>query len=121
MEKSSGQMRLLIQLYKAKKYEPAKELAAALTRKNPHDPVAWKILGALHKQTENTGKALFCFQKVIELSPYDPEAYFNLGSSYSDQGDADLARKNYEKALELKPKFAEAHNNLGNLNKYAGD
>ena len=35
MEKPSGQLGLLIQLYKAKKYEPAKELAATLTKKNP--------------------------------------------------------------------------------------
>ena len=121
MDNFQEQLKLLIQLYKTKKYEHAKKLAATLTKQKPHDPVAWKIRGALYKHTKNTGEALFCFKKVIAISPYDAEAYFNLGASFNDRGDTESARISYEKALELKSDFSEAHNNLGNLSKSTGD
>jgi tetratricopeptide (TPR) repeat protein len=72
--------------------------------------------GVQHMQDKEYEKAVYAFQKAIELSPDMPEIHNILGVTYLSMPDStDKAQLELEKAIQLKPDYAEAYFNLGIL------
>jgi len=57
-------------------------------------------------------RAIFDFNRAIEINPTDNKAYNNRGIVYRLQGQYDQAISDFNKAIEIKPMDADAFNNL---------
>ena len=110
---SQGQINLLLEHYQYGKFADAEKLAASLTQQSPSHPFAWKVMGAVLKQTGRLNESLLPVQKSVELSPNDAEAHNNLGNTLKELGKLDEAEASYKKTIALKPDYAEAYSNLG--------
>jgi protein O-mannosyl-transferase len=82
-------------------------------KKNPDCWMAQNNLGRALSQERQTGEAIECFKKAIEIEPHNAEAYNNLGYALFQNGEADKAITYLQQALAIKPDFAEVENNLG--------
>jgi tetratricopeptide (TPR) repeat protein len=58
-------------------------------------------------------KALFHYNKAIEITPQYHNTYVNIGNIFKDQGKLEQADSHYRKALDLAPDNLIAKNNLG--------
>ena len=104
----------LLALYKNGQYDDAEKIAISLTKEFPKNQFAWKVLGAVFKQTERIDESLFAMQKSVHLGPQDSEAHYNLGTILQELGKLEGAEVSFKKAITLKSDYAEAYNNLGN-------
>ena len=105
----------LIENYQNGQYFKAENLARALIKDFPKHQFAWKILGALLKNTGRVSESLICTKKAVKLSPQDAAAHLNLGIILKEVGKLEQAEASYRQAIFLKPNYAEAFNNLGNI------
>ncbi|MEW6002786.1 MAG: tetratricopeptide repeat-containing glycosyltransferase family protein, partial [Nitrospirota bacterium] len=80
---------------------------------DPSNAAAYNNLGIALKESGQTGEAISCFQKAIELNPELFASYYNLGTVYKEKGQLDEAASYYQKFLELNPVSAAAYNSLG--------
>ena len=103
----------LLDFYQNGQQSSAQNLATSLTQKYPKHPFAWKVLGALFKQTGKLQDSVIFNQKVLEISPNDAEAHYNLGNSLKELGRLKDAETSYKKAISIKPDYARAYFNLG--------
>ena len=110
---SQGQINRLLEHYQYGKFADAEKLAASLTQQSPGHPFAWKVMGAVLKQTGRLNESLLPVQKSVELSPNDAEAHYNLGNTLIELGKLGEAEASYKQATALKPDYAEAYSNLG--------
>jgi anti-anti-sigma factor len=63
----------------------------------------------------NLAKAIFKWQKLIEMRPNYADAYNNLAIAYKASGMLGEARIELEKAVQINPAYLDAYNNLGRL------
>lgn len=64
---------------------------------------------------KDSNKALFDYQKALELSPNSFILFFNYAKALHDLNRLDEALINYDRAIELKPDYTDAHVNRGNV------
>ena len=110
---SQQQLNSLLGHYQNGRFSNAEKLAVHITQDFPEHPFAWKVLGALFKQTGRLSESLIANQKSVQLSPKDAEAQSNLGVTLQELGRLDEAEASYKQAIALKPDFAKAYSNLG--------
>ena len=110
---SQEQLNNLIKYYQTGQYDDAEKLSVSITEEFPKYPFAWKVLGAIFKQTGRISESLVVFQKSVELDPQDAEAHNNLGVIMNELGKLEEAEVCYRKVIALKPNYAEAHYDLG--------
>lgn len=72
-------------------------------------------LGISLSKKGNLDKAVYHFNKAIDIKPKYFRAHNNLGNSFKLQGRFDEAVSQYQQALELNPFYIEARNNLAIL------
>jgi tetratricopeptide (TPR) repeat protein len=60
-------------------------------------------------------KAIFHYQRAIEISDIYPQTHNNLGNAYKEIGQTEKAIEEFEKAIKMDPYFFFAYNNLANL------
>ncbi len=89
-------------------YQKALELDIAEAIKLP----AYNNLGNLYQAQANFGKAIACYEKLLESAPDFATAYFNLGVARKSVYDFTGAIAAYMHALEINPQYAEAYQNL---------
>ncbi len=82
---------------------------------NPDDARALHMLGVLHGQQGQNGKAADLIQRSVAIDPGQAEWHHNLGAALMNEGRLDAALVAFERALEIDPDNAAAHNKLGNL------
>ncbi|MFT6093995.1 MAG: tetratricopeptide (TPR) repeat protein [Pseudohongiellaceae bacterium] len=113
--KSPHQSRLnsLLELYQNGQYNEAEKLSVLITQQFPEHQFAWKVLGAVFRQTGRKPEAINAIQKVMQLSPQDAQTHSSLGNMLRELGRFEEAQLSCKQAIALKPDFAEAHNNLG--------
>ena len=111
---SESELKSLLQNYQNGLYIDAEKLARSITQEFPKHQFAWKVLGALLKNTGRVSESLVAFQKAVTLSPQDASAHLNLGIILKELVRLDDAEVSYRQAIALKPNYVEAHNNLGN-------
>jgi tetratricopeptide (TPR) repeat protein len=112
---SQQQLNNLLEYYQNGQHGDAEKLAQSLTERFPKHQFAWKVLGAVLKQTGRISKSLVASQKSVQLAPQDAETHYNLGNTLKELGRLGEAETSYRQAIALKPDFALAHSNLGNM------
>ena len=112
---SQQQLNSLLEYYQTGQYSDAEKLAISITKQFPEHQFAWKVLGAVLKQTGKISESLVASQKSLQLNPQDAEAHNNLGNILVKLKKLEEAEKSYKKAIELKLDYAEVHYNLGIL------
>jgi tetratricopeptide (TPR) repeat protein len=117
---SQQQLSSLLEYYQNGRFDDAEKLAVSVTQEFSKHQFAWKVLGAVLKQTGRITDSLTPMQKSVQLAPQDAEAHSNLGTALQELGRLDEALASYAKAITMKPDFAEAHSNLGNTLKKLG-
>ncbi len=110
---SQKQLSSLLEHYQNGRVNDAEKLAASITNEFPQHQFAWKVLGAVLKQTGRVMESLTAMQKSVQLAPQDAEAHSNLGVTLKELGMLEEALASYAQAIALKPDYAEAHSNLG--------
>ena len=103
----------LLEYYQNGRFSESEKLAKSISQEFPQDQFAWKVLGAVLKQTGRIIESLAAMQKSVQLAPKDAEAQSNLGVTLQELGRLDEAEASYIQAIALKPDYAEAHYNLG--------
>jgi tetratricopeptide (TPR) repeat protein len=111
---TQSEINVLFDHYQKGQYGHAENIAKGITNAYPSHPFAWKILGAVLKQTDRLSEAVIANQRAVEISPNDAESHSNLGLILQDLGKLPDALTCFQRALALKPDFPEAHNNIGN-------
>ena len=112
LEPSQEQFNTLLEYYQTGLYENAEKLSLSITKEFPEHQFAWKVLGAVLKETGRISEALTTCQKSVQLDPQDSEAHKNLGVILQEQGRLNEAELCYRKSIALKPDYAEAYRNL---------
>ena len=110
---SQSQINNLLEHYQSGQYTNAEKLAVSITEQFPTHPFAWKVLGAVLKQTGRVTESLTALQKSVQLAPQDAEAHSNLGVTLQELGRLDEAEASCRQAIALKPDYELAHYNLG--------
>ena len=110
---SQARLNSLLTLFQAGQHAKAEKLALSITQNFPRHSLAWKVLGAIFKQTDQLLKSLAASQTVVSIEPKDAEAHNNLGVILQELGRSKEAETSYKKAIALNPQYASAHNNLG--------
>ncbi len=110
---SQQQLSSLLEHYQNGRLNDAEKLAVSITNEFPKHQFAWKVLGALFKQTGRVMDSLTAMQKSVQLAPQDAEAHSNLGVTLQELGRLEDALASYNQAIALKPDYARAHYNLG--------
>jgi len=83
------------------------------TADSPDDLDAWIELGHLYFDTNNFDKAIWAYNKSLELEPNDPDILTDLGVMYRRIGNPTEAIKNFDKAIGLNPNHEIARFNKG--------
>lgn len=112
-EAKDSDIKRLVDLYRAKKFEKAEKFALRMAKKHAKLPLVWKILSILLKKNGKLKKAIDAGRQAVALAPYDEEALFNLGNCFREAGSLSDARTSYEKAIFIRDDYADAYNNLG--------
>jgi len=110
---SQEQLDSLLEHYQNGRFDDAEKLAVSVTQEFPQHQFAWKVLGAVLKQTGRVNESLDASQKSVQLAPQDPEAHSNFGVILKELGKLDEAEASYTQAIALNPDYVQAHNNLG--------
>jgi type IV pilus biogenesis/stability protein PilW len=77
------------------------------------DVLTYFNMGVDFYRQREISKAIYAYQKVVELDPSYIEAYNNLGIIYQDLGDFDKALNAYQTSIKINPRYEKAYNNLG--------
>ncbi|SET09462.1 TPR repeat-containing protein [Methanococcoides vulcani] len=106
------------------------EYYSAILESDSRDPLLWKE-EALALVWTNTGiaycdlseyqKAVYCFEKALELDSLNPDIWYNKGIAHSYLGNHRESVKSYTKALEVDPKYDNAWINKGMLHDILGE
>ena len=83
---SNQQLNSLLRQYESGNSVEAEKLARSLAEQFPNHQFAWKVLGAILKQTGRIDESLFASQKSVQLGPRDAEAHSNLGNVLRELG-----------------------------------
>ena len=110
---SQEQLDSLLDHYQNGRFDDAEKLAVSFTKEFPQHQFAWKVLGAVLKQTGRVNESLDASQKSVQLAPQDAEAHSNFGVILKELGKIDEAEASYKQAIALNPDYVQAHNNLG--------
>ena len=106
-------LRSLLDDYQRGRFNEAEKLAIDLTKSFPKHAFAWKILGAIYKQTGKTSEAVKYNKAAVKLNPEDAESHSNLGVTLKELGQLRQAEQSYMRALTIKPEYFKAYSNLG--------
>ena len=110
---SQQQLSNLLKFYQNGRFSDAEKLAVQITQDFPKHQFAWKVLGAVLKQTGRVIDSLTAMQKSVKLASQDAEAHYNLGTTLQELGRLDKAVASLRQSIALKPNYVEAHYNLG--------
>jgi predicted O-linked N-acetylglucosamine transferase (SPINDLY family) len=80
---------------------------------DPHNPVAFHLLGLLCFRTGRATEALDLVRRSVSSHPNDPALHCDLASMLGAMGKLDEALAELRIAIQLAPNHAPSHNNLG--------
>lgn len=83
------------------------------TSQNPENVVAWTDLGNLYFDTNQFDKAIWAYQKSLELQPDNPNVLTDMGVMYRRKGQPEEAVKAFDKAISVDPKHEVSRFNKG--------
>lgn len=80
-------------------FRAAKQALERSLRLQPKQPMAAKVLAAIHLSMGDSGPGLECLRKAADLSPTDFRPWFTMGQVYLDIGETDKAASSYREAI----------------------
>ncbi len=83
-------------------FEKSRQCFESALRLDPGSAQAYNGLGAIFRQAEDLEKAIFFWEKAIEINPNLGNALYNLGTAYLDKGEKS---KSLTKLLKYKELF----------------
>lgn len=83
--------------------QEAIQVLESLYKQNPKQVQVAYMLGTLHEELGETGRALSYLQQAATLRPASADIQYNLGLAYELSGDRVKAEKHYRQALGLNP------------------
>ncbi len=83
------------------------------TAQNPGNAAAWTQLGNLYFDTNVPDKAIWAYQKSLEIDPANPNVWTDLGVMYRRSNQPQEALKAFDEAIRLDPKHEPARFNKG--------
>jgi tetratricopeptide (TPR) repeat protein len=93
----------------------AEELYREITRRDPRNVQAWRLLGVIALQTGQPARAAEALQKALALDPAFAQAHNDLGTALYMLGRLDDALACHDRALALDPGDPGAACNRGNV------
>jgi len=110
---NSSERQQAIALYDQKKFSEARELLAAIVKKNKTDHLAWYYLGFTYLQQKKYKDASKALETAVKINPGFAAAHSGLGYLLLFRGKWKEAIQAAEVALRIDPKLADAHYVLG--------
>jgi cytochrome c-type biogenesis protein CcmH/NrfG len=83
------------------------------TAQNPGNGTAWTQLGNLYFDTNMPEKAIWAYQKSLEIDPANPNVWTDLGVMYRRSDRPQEAIKAFDEAIRLDPKHEPSRFNKG--------
>ncbi len=83
------------------------------TSQNPENVAAWTDLGNLYFDINQFDKAIWAYQKSLELQPDNPNVMTDMGVMYRRNGQPEEAVKAFDKAISIDPKHEVSRFNKG--------
>ena len=83
------------------------------TAKNPQNTKAWVQLGNEYFDSSQHEKAIWAYQKALELDPNNANAWTDLGVMYRRSGKPQEALQAFDKAIEVDPNHEPSRLNKG--------
>jgi len=108
--------KIILNLFKEKKFNKAIKLGTKLLKKKPEDFDLLYVLGFSSINLENYIDAEKFFKKIL-LFKQNADIFYIYGNINSKLKNYESAINSFNKAISLNPKFSEAYNNLGNVKK----
>lgn len=100
------------------RWSEAEQLASAVARTDPADPVVCDRLGEVFTRINLADRAVPHFERAAEARPQEAEFQFDLASGYRFVGRLDEAETAYEAAIARAPDMAKAHMALSELRRW---
>ena len=91
-----------------------------VVQRNPNDPQAYNVRGAVLGRAGRNEDALSDFNKAIAINPNYAQAYANRGLISRQTNKLDLALAYYNKALSIDPNYAQAYLGRGMVYRQQG-
>lgn len=111
----------LLELLQKNQFLQAELYAQQLTKTNPYNGFAWKVLGTLiMREFERIAAAVPILEQARQLLPQDAEILSNLAKAYQGLEEFSKAVAMYAEALQLQPENAEIWNNQGVVQQQLG-
>ena len=110
-----SQATIMINLFKAKRFEDLIGKGRVLIRKFPNQIIFYNITSLAYDAIGKKIDAKNLLKKALELEPNNFNVLNNLGLISANSGENKDAEIYYKKALELRPDFLDAQINFGNL------
>lgn len=110
----------LLRLYHSKDFDKAEKIAISLSKENPNNSFAWKVLGLIYLTKNKLALSVEANKKALKIFSNDPEIYNNMGNTLLKLLRYDQAKFYYQNAINIKSDFFIAYYNLANLLKLEG-
>ena len=110
-----NQISIMVNLFKAKRFETLIDKGLVLINKFPEQPIFYNITSLAYNAIEKSEDAKKLLIKILKKEPNNFHVLNNLGLVSAKSGDTKEAENYFNRALNLKPDFVEALINLGNL------
>src|SRR5215468_9582394 len=91
-----------------------------VVQRNPNDPQAYNVRGAVLGRAGRNEEALADFNKALTINPAFAQAYANRGLIHRQMKKLDLALADYNKAVEIEPSYAAAYVGRGMVYRQQG-
>ena len=115
IENLNDQISILINLFKAKRFETLIDKALVLIKKFPQEAILYNIISLAYNAVDKSQEAKKLLFKINKKQPQNISVLNNLGLACVQCGENEEAEEYYNRALKLKPDFLEVLVNLGNL------
>tara|TARA_B100001059_G_scaffold235792_1_gene282832 strand:+ start:1516 stop:3063 length:1548 start_codon:yes stop_codon:yes gene_type:complete len=110
-----NQISIMINLFKAKRFDTLIDKGLTLLNKFPEQPILYNIISLAYNALEKGEESKKLLIQILKKEPENFHILNNLGLASVHCGDTDEAENYYNRALKLKPDLIEALVNLGNL------
>jgi tetratricopeptide (TPR) repeat protein len=79
------------------------------------DDIEWLDRGSKFMLDNDVDRAIYCFNKAIEINPQNPDAWFAYANALHMMGKLEDSLECYKRSLEIRPKKSEVWYNMGNV------
>jgi tetratricopeptide (TPR) repeat protein len=121
MDNMEDNIKGLINLFNAKKYDLVITKCKKIIRQFPEYLILYNILGSAHQNIGNFNLAKNIFIKGNKMDPTNIAIMNNLANVYKKIGEIELSENMFKKIIKLKPDYINAYINLGNLKRDNND